>query len=235
MKDQTSSSVGRGGGDRQPGPVGDPERVAGRQRLGQAGPRQRAGGHEDVQERRRRAASRCRPPRAGPRRSRRRGADPDGGVRMVARRDRHQLALGEVDRRGRVGRLGAGLVGREPDLDEAGRPRRRVRDLGVHARPSRPTAPAPCPGTTAPSWPWSSACTSAPDSTQVTISRSVCGWSGKPCPAAAGGRRGRPSVRSRRSRGRSVPRTRTSGGCSVPPPESRNVRFPGGPRLSWRE
>ncbi len=38
------------------------------------------------------------------------------------------------------------------------------------------------PGMTAASCPWSSAWISAPDSTQVTISWSLCGWSVKPSP-----------------------------------------------------
>ena len=94
VNDHTSSSVGLAAVTDEPGLVGDPERVAGRERLGQAGARQRPGGDEDVLERlvgqgrrcRRRASRATRNVARGTDRTPRRTVEPPGPSQVAPAR-----------------------------------------------------------------------------------------------------------------------------------------------------
>ena len=163
-------------------------------------------------------------PAGRPRTSRRRRRS--GPRRPVRPSDRHQLASGRSRAPAAYAGSRAGLVGRQPGLDEPGRPG--VGPAISAAMPDPAREHLPPPGPTAAGCPSASACTSAPATTQVTISTSACGCSSKPAPGAEQVVVVATSGPKPTSRGRSARRTRRSAASDVPPRGSRTVPNPCG-------
>ena len=200
------------------GLVGEPERVALVQRLGQRGAQQRAAADVDVGAGRPAGTVTSGGRRAG--RTENTRARLGLGDRAPARRRAARAWRPSYDGSCRPGR-------REPDLDEPGLRRRPATSACVTPEPARQhLRPARAPTRAVAGR--SRRASARPSSTQVTISRSA--WSGGRealARRAAGGRRGRPSGRTARSRGRSDEPNEKA--CRVSRPRSRVDESVGSP------